>query len=408
MKVVNLIFRAAVLAAAVAAFLGVPHCWVAVKAQGLLWGVLLTALLGRFFCRSLCPLGMLQSLVNWIFHPKTHVRRVCTRLPETKAQRIVRWSVFAACVVLGVADCMGPVTFLLPISIFGKAVTLWWPGVALCAAVLALAVFGQGRIWCNWVCPFGTVFNLVARIACRKDKVGKGCGNCRRCFATKDEVKVKGEGEQRNETDLTRRETLKGIAVLAVAEKLSDGGYADVTLPGAPEREKEVLPPGAGDRRTFALRCASCQLCVANCPGKCIRPSVRLKSFGQPVMDFRHGYCLVGCTKCSRICPENALRVKAAEDRPHVHMGYAVWRKDLCVRTANGEECKACVRKCPVRAVHLVKGFPVVDRDACIGCGACEHACPARPEPAIRVMGYEKQRIVLPIRQGSEAPSSRR
>ena len=401
MKVVNLIFRAVVLVAVVAAFLGVPHCWVAVKAQGLLWGVLLTVLLGRFFCRSLCPLGMLQSLVNWIFHPKTHVRRVCTRLPETKAQRIVRWSVFAVCVVLGVADCMGPVTFLLPISIFGKAVTLWWPGVALCAAVLLLAVFGQGRIWCNWVCPFGTVFNLVARIACRKDKVGKGCGNCRRCFGGAREkcgnmgVCECGNGgnekmeecEDEGRGKVTRRETLKGIAVLAVAEKLSDGGYADVTLPGAPEREKEVLPPGAGDRRTFALRCASCQLCVANCPGKCIRPSVRLKSFGQPVMDFRHGYCLVGCTKCSRVCPENALRVKAAADRPHVHMGYAVWRKDLCVRTANGEECKACVRKCPVRAVHLVKGFPVVDRDACIGCGACEHACPARPEPAIRVMG---------------------
>ncbi len=59
--------------------------------------------------------------------------------------------------------------------------------------------------------------------------------------------------------------------------------------------------------------------------------------------------------------------------------------------------CKGCVRKCPVQAIHLVKGFPVVDRDACIGCGACEHVCPARPQPAIAVKGYEVQRIVTPM-----------
>ena len=394
--VAMVLFRLLVFAAVIAAFFGVPYCWVSVKAQGLLWGVVLTALFGRFFCRSICPLGMLQSFVNWICHPKTHVRRVCTRLPETKAQRAVRWSVVAVCVILGVAGFMGPVTMLLPISIFGKALTLWWPGVAVCAVVLLLSVFGRGRVWCNWICPVGTLFNLIAKVTPCKDKVGAGCGNCRRCFG-KDEVEKKGGGGQRSENDLTRREALKGVAVLAVAEKLSDGGYADVSLPGAPEREKEVLPPGAGDSRAFALRCASCQLCVANCPGKCLRPSVMLASFGQPVMDFRRGYCLIGCTKCSRVCPENALRVEKAEHRPHVHMGYAVWRKDLCVRTTSGDDCKGCVRKCPVQAIHLVEGFPVVDRDVCIGCGACEHVCPARPQPAIAVKGYEVQRIVLPM-----------
>ena len=48
--------------------------------------ILITVLFGRFFCESMCPLGILQSFINWLFHPKTHVRRVCTRLPETRAQ----------------------------------------------------------------------------------------------------------------------------------------------------------------------------------------------------------------------------------------------------------------------------------------------------------------------------------
>ena len=46
---------------------------------------LVTLLFGRFFCRAMCPLGILQSVANRLFHPKTAVRRVCTRLPETGA-----------------------------------------------------------------------------------------------------------------------------------------------------------------------------------------------------------------------------------------------------------------------------------------------------------------------------------
>ena len=396
MSIVKFIVRILVLAMVFAAFAGWPVCWVALKAQGVLWGALATLLLGRFFCEAICPLGIVQSFVNWICHPKTHVRRVCTRLPETKMQRIVRWSIVAVCVVLAVCGCMGLVTMIAPISIFGKAVVLWWPGVAVFAVVVILSTISDGRWWCNWICPFGTVFNLVAKVSPCKNKGGKGCGNCRRCFA-QGEVKGRGEGERRNETDLTRRETLKGVAVLAVADKLTDGGFAEVSLPGVPEREASVLPPGAGDRETFYRKCVSCQLCIANCPGKCLVQSTSLKTFGQPVMDFRYGYCLGSCVKCGEMCPELAIKKLQNVQRPNVHMGEAVWVKDKCIRTTEGDKCTACVRKCPVQAIHLVQGFPVVDRQKCIGCGACEHVCPARPMPAIYVKGYERQRMVNPI-----------
>ena len=400
----KILVRLTVLAAIAAAFACVPFCWISVKVQGLVWGVVATLLLGRLFCDVICPLGILQSAVNWLFHPRTHVRRVCSRLPETKAQRIVRWSVFAACVALAAAGCMGAAETVLPISIVGKAASLWAPGLAMLGAVLALAAVGRGRVWCNWVCPFGTLYNLVARIALRKDKVGRGCGACRKCLeagtpSSSAAGKPAGEGSE-PAGGVTRREALKGVALVAVAEKLADGGLAAVSLPGRPARRVEVLPPGAGDRRTFALRCAGCQLCVVNCPGQCLRPSTSFAAFGQPVMDFRHGYCLASCVKCGEVCPENALGRLQREQRPNVHVGYAVWSRELCVRTTNGDACTACERKCPVRAIHLVGGFPVVDRDRCIGCGACEHVCPARPMPAIRVEGYEVQRQVNPIAEG--------
>ena len=182
MKVVKLIVRVVVLAMVGAAFVGWPVCWVALKAQGLLWGALATLLLGRFFCEAICPLGIVQSFINWICHPKTHVRRVCTRLPETKAQRIVRWSIVGVCVVLGVCGAMGPVTMIVPISVFGKAVALWWPGLVVFGAVVVLAAIGDGRWWCNWVCPFGTVYNLVAKVTPCKNKIGHHCSQCGKCF----------------------------------------------------------------------------------------------------------------------------------------------------------------------------------------------------------------------------------
>ena len=383
------------MAMVLSAFAGWPVCWVALRAQGILWGALATLLLGRFFCEAICPLGIVQSFVNWICHPKTHVRRVCTRLPETKAQRIVRWSIFALWAALVACGCTGSSTMIVPISIFGKAVVLWWPGVAVFGVVVVLAAIGDGRWWCNWVCPFGTVFNIVAKVTLCKNKVGKGCGNCRRCFRASDSSSSRDSSGSSD--GVTRRETLKGVVVLAVADKLTDGGFAEVSPPGVPDRGVPVLPPGAGDRETFYGKCVSCQLCIANCPGKCLVQSTDLRTFGQPVMDFRRGYCLGACVKCGEICPELAIGKLQTVQRPNVHVGEAIWVKDRCVRTTEGDKCTACVRKCPVQAIHLVQGFPVVDRAKCIGCGACEHVCPARPMPAIYVKGYERQRIVNPI-----------
>jgi len=414
MKALKIVLRLLVLGAVVAAFWGVPFCWLALKPQDFVWAAVLTLVLGRFFCDTLCPLGILQSAVNFLFHPKAHVRRVCTRLPETKVQRIVRWSVVALVAALGVCGCLGLATAIFPISVFGRVVSVARlsggevpaeplfaiSAFAAFALVLVLAAIGKGRIWCNWICPFGTFFNLIARISPVKDKVGKGCGNCRRCLAAGVSCSQPKAEPTASGVAAPRREVLKGFAVLAAADKLTDGGYADVSLPGMPERKTPVLPPGAARRSVFALKCVSCQLCVANCPGKCLRPSLRLDAFGQPEMDFRHGYCLSTCVKCGEVCPHGAIAPLQDVQRRHVHVGQAVWSRDLCIRNTEKGTCTACLRKCPVQAIHDVKGVIVVDADACIGCGACEHVCPSRPLPAIVVEGLEVPRVVNPVGDG--------
>lgn len=195
----------------------------------------------------------------------------------------------------------------------------------------------------------------------------------------------------------SRRDTLKAVALLAVADKLGDGGLARIVPQGVPQRPVEVLPPGALDSESFRSKCIACGVCMAVCPEKIIKPSVKMENFGQPVLDFRNGHCLLSCIKCTEVCPVGAIAPLQREMKINTHIGHAIWKKDLCVRTVNSDECTACVRKCPVQAVKIVQGFPVIDRGKCIGCGACEHVCPARPRPAIFVKGFKMQRVVKPI-----------
>ena len=365
--------------------------------------LLLAPLVGRFFCAWLCPLGVLQSVVHFLTHPRSHVRRVCTRLPETRVQRIVRWSVFALAAGLVAAGFGALGWALTPYSIVGKALIGFAPGLVLAGGVLVLAAVGSGRAWCNWVCPMGTLFNLLAQKARYPHTIDlkEGCGACRRCFAASPPAKAKADDAPGG---MTRRETLSGIGLLAVAElaeKTTDGGYAPVSLPGVPARPAEVLPPGAVDRALFNRLCVGCGACIAACPEKCLVPSTSLKTFGQPKMDFRRSHCRLACPqKCAAACPAGALRLLDHVARRDLHMGHAIWKKDRCLRATEDVPCTACSRKCPVKAIAIVAGFPVVDKGACIGCGACEHVCPARPLPAIFVKGFERQRVVRPFDEG--------
>ena len=186
-KLIKALVAAAMLACVTAAFFGCDTDLACrIQPAATIWFLivlLLTPIVGRLFCECFCPLGIIQSIVNWIFHPKTKVRRVCTRLPESHAQQTVRWTVLAVSVVLA-ATGFGAIGWLLtPYSIYGKALTLFAPGVAIFATVVVLAAFGKGRLWCNWICPIGTLFNILSKKSVCAHKIGPGCANCKACFS---------------------------------------------------------------------------------------------------------------------------------------------------------------------------------------------------------------------------------
>lgn len=150
--------------------------WLAfICASWIIW-LPITFWMGRVFCRYICPLGLSQSLIAFIIHPRTSVRRVCTQLPRTKVQRVVNWLIVIAYAVTPIAAVVNPW------GIFGRVLTLFMPGIVFFVGILILAMVGKGRIWCNWICPLGTIFDLTAKMGWHQDKITSRCKNCKKCF----------------------------------------------------------------------------------------------------------------------------------------------------------------------------------------------------------------------------------
>ena len=120
-------------------------------------------------------------------------------------------------------------------------------------------------------------------------------------------------------------------------------------------------------------------------------------------MSYEHGYCRPECNRCSQVCPAGAIKPIDHDEKSSIQIGHAVWIKKNCVPITDGVDCGNCARHCPSGAIEMVPlneddentpYVPAVNEEACIGCGACEYVCPARPFSAIYVEGHEVHRKI--------------
>ena len=315
--------------------------------------------------------------------------------------------------------------------------------------VLIVLAWRGGRTYCNTICPVGTVLGFLSKYSLLKPVIDtkkcNSCGlcarNCKascinikaheidysRCVACMDcigkchkgaisykhpakeaaqpkAVESKISAEQINDA---RRSFLTATALVAITaalkaqEKKVDGGLAIIESKKIPDRKTSIVPPGALSARDFARHCTACQLCVSVCPNGVLRPSTDLTKLIQPEMGYERGYCRPECTKCSEVCPAGAIRPITAAEKSATQIGHAVWVKENCVPLTDGVECGNCARHCPTGAILMIPSdagnpdslkIPSINVERCIGCGACENLCPARPFSAIYVEGHEVHR----------------
>ena len=207
-------------------FTGVMHHWLGFLADiqflpallalnvGVVLGlVVLTLVVGRVYCSVICPLGILQDIASF-FAGKVHKNRFAYKAPKPW----LRWGslgVFALLMVLGVHAVA---LLVAPYSAFGRmaanlfaplyrlgnnaaaylaerldsyafySVDVWIKSIpsfviamVSFVAIVVLAWRG-GRMWCNTICPVGTILGFLSRFAWFRPSIDtEKCVGCRMC-----------------------------------------------------------------------------------------------------------------------------------------------------------------------------------------------------------------------------------
>lgn len=439
-----------------------------IAAAGFIIVLILTVLSGRTYCSFLCPLGIGQDIFSRI---GGRIRKKFRRFGFKKPFTILRYSLLIVTLIATMIWGLYIAMFLDPYSIFGRFMTFFAkPAVILINNLLAgtlgrfdiyalnniplsgykLVVYSapaaffllvgtlsltKGRLYCNMICPVGTLLGLLSRISLYRIKINESsCTRCGRCavacksscidFLNYDidisrcvdcfncinicqddaisynAMKLKLSDDPPDES---KRKLV--ISTLFLLFGLSATGRGQGKTAPRPKRESTVkenktfpvCPPGAGSIQDFNTWCTACSLCINACPNGVLQPSFQqygISGMMQPVMDYHKSFCTYNCTVCTEVCPTNALKPLALEAKKLTQLGKSVFIKDNCIVKTEKTACGACSESCPTKAVYMVpyEGnlvIPEINNDICIGCGHCEFACPTTPYKAIFVDGNE-------------------
>jgi polyferredoxin len=328
----------------------------------------------------------------------------------------------------------------------------YWLGALLGAAFLALLAMNQWvtRFWCRVLCPLGALLGVAAQwsiLGLHKDEAT--CNQCCRClidcqggddpiggapwhkvechlclncveacpqrslkFSLFDQVPGV------NGPNLGRRKTMAGVVAGMAAVPVL---YARTVL-SARRNELLIRPPGALEEAQFLARCIRCGECMRVCPNDALQPTFSeggLLGLWSPALTPIIGYCEPSCVLCTEVCPTGAIAeltvltkgwvTVEGEQHAPVRLGTALYDRARCLPWAKATDCVVCLEWCPVspKAIYVenvnvadAEGHtrtlkqPYVDNSRCVGCGACEYACPIQERPAVHMISVGESRSI--------------
>ncbi|MDD5327864.1 MAG: 4Fe-4S binding protein [Phycisphaerae bacterium] len=383
--------------------------------KGLLWAlatVVLTIVIGRFFCGWVCPFGSIHHFVGFLGSRRKTTPQKIQRNKYRKAQGIkyfilvfflfaAAFPSVAASLQTGLLDPIPLVTrsfnlVLLPIvdstanivSTSSRFYTGGWLIFAmfLTAVLLNLVI---PRFYCRFICPLGALFGIIDRFAiwrigkrqsecincklCEKSCEG-GCepaGNiriseCVLCFNCLDgcghdiiayQTRPSLTGEITN-PDISRRGFMLSLAsgvfaipAVRLSGKLGSNWYHGV-----------IRPPGSLAEEEFLKRCLKCGQCMRVCPTNVIQPGGidgGLENLWTPVLNNRIGSsgCQLNCVACGQVCPTSAIRPITLDEKHGlgefaevgpIRLGTAFFDRNRCLPWAMDKPCIVCEENCPV------------------------------------------------------------
>lgn len=372
---------------------------------GFILALLATIIFGRIYCSTICPLGTAQDIAAGANFKRKY---------KYHKPNIIRYVVLAIVVIavisgfgtlLGVAD---------PYAIYVRAFSGALPHIFLIFLILAAAVF-RGRFFCNTICPVGAILGCASKFSAISPRINEkcvSCGKCEkvckcecidlknktidssRCVMCGNCAKVCGVGaiDLISSQSEHRRGFFKSLSAAAFFGALPF--VPKIFLPkSAPAGKSPSIPAGTLSWARFTNHCIGCGACIKRCPSKVLEHSYKfgIKGFMKPMFNFDKGFCQYECVECGYVCPANAILPLTPVEKSKVQTGTAQCSHQKCIIITKGENCAACAEHCPTGAIMMVsknvnqKKRPVVKKELCVGCGACEYACPVFPEKAIVV-----------------------
>lgn len=428
---------------------------------------------GRIYCSAICPLGILQDVIARmasLFHRKKKFLRYAPAKPWLR--HLFFWatlitipiggaglgimaldpysnfgrifSVLVRPAVFFINDFLVPIATKWNVSGFYHIEIYHAPllptlGVAAFFLLLIFLAAWRGRIYCNTICPVGTLLGFVASRSWLKLKIDAAtCGKCAECLKSckaqcidlksgtvdssrcvacyncltacergamrleprwsthQSEKSVSSsstQGESKPPYNPGRRQFLltatggafvAGAALVPAIVRANTNDKASGQ--GEPRKRPDVItPPIAAETETFLEKCTACQLCISSCVTGVLQPTLFEYSalhFLKPHMDYRHAFCNYTCHRCSEVCPTGAIPHMPLSQKKVTRVGVAQFTQANCIVNLKHTNCAACSEHCPTKAVHMVPfvdglSIPEVDQTLCIGCGACQYACPA-------------------------------
>ncbi len=393
--------------------------------------ILLSLLLGRFFCGYICPMGTTLDLSDWLFKsPKknsfslNYLKRVKYLLlaflftaalfsvsyvfiasPLSLITRFYRLLInsILAFVADGLLELIRPLADWLDIRAIAfmqlenqRFSTLFFI-LAFFVSLFALARLSP-RFWCRYICPSGAILGLFSKKPFIRRQVSEKCTSCGICARVCPMQAIDFDDFNRTSHSeclvcRTCKQKCSEKAVSFTRSKRETGDESPLFLPS---RRQFILSGAAGAGLALTGLTGLNSLYGKPGPGQ-VAPEGLVRPPGSvPEMDFL-SRC-VRCGECMSACPTNTLQPVWFQAGVIGLFSPALTpRRGFC-----NPECHNCGLVCPTEAItHLnmeeriwaKTGTAMINRQKCLAweeqkpCLVCDEVCPFKAVEFRRVEG---------------------